>query len=426
MLFRRVKAKLKGNFLRNVLMLMTGTSIAQVITFAIAPILTRLYTPEDFGLLALFVASASLVAVVATGRYELAIMLPDEEENAVNVVALSLLIAGGLSLLTLVVVALFKVPLANLLGEPEIAMWLLFIPLYVLFKGIYQTFNYWSNRRKQFKRLAVSRVSLSSAKGAANLGFGWGGVGTFGLIGGEVIGWGVAAGIFTWQVLRDDWRKIELISKNKIKQVAVEFQDFPKINSFHAFMDILQWSGISFLLAKFFGTAVLGGYSLTLRIIQAPLSLIGASVGQVFFQRASETYNAGGDLYGLVKRTMLKLSYISLPFLLLTMLFAPPFFAWAFGPEWREAGVYAQILAPWIFLKFIVSPVSQVPIILKKQKLAFYLSSILNVGQLVLLFAVATLVNDVYVNLMVLSGFASLFTIGYGWWILKLARGSKQ
>jgi len=425
-LFARLKTKFRGNkFLRNCLTLMTGTTIAQLITFAIAPILTRLYTPEEMGLLALFLATASLVAIVATGRYELAIMLPEEEEDAVNVVALSLLIAGGLSLLTLVVVVLFKTPLAGLLGDPNIAVWLLLIPLYVLFKGVYQTFNYWSNRRKQFKRLAISRVSLSSARGGANLGFGWGGSGAFGLIGGEVIGWGVAAFIFTWQVVRDDWHKAKLVSKQKIKQVAIEYQDFPKINSLHAFMDTVQMSGIAFLLVGFFGTAVLGGYSFTLRIIQARFILIGASVGQVFYQRASETYNAGGDLYGLVKRTMLKLSYMSLPILLLTVLFAPDFFAWAFGPEWREAGVYAQILSPWIFLKFIVSPVSQVPIILKQQKLAFYLSTILNVGQLVLLYVMATLVNDIYVNLIVLSGFASLFTIGYGWWILTLAKGRK-
>ena len=133
----------KSEFGRNVLTLMTGTTIAQAIPIAISPILTRIYTPEDFGLFAFYASIASIISVVATGRYELAIMLPKKDDDAINIVVLSILISFLVSLLSLIIVLVFNTQITNLLGNPEIANWLYFIPLTVLFTGIYQSFNYW-------------------------------------------------------------------------------------------------------------------------------------------------------------------------------------------------------------------------------------------------------------------------------------------
>ena len=148
------KLKPKSEFNRNVLTLMTGTTIAQAIPIAISPILTRIYTPEDFGMFALYMSIASIIAIVATGRYELAIMLPKKDEDAINIVALSIIISFFVSFISLLIVFIFNTQITNILGNPEISIWLYFIPLTVLLTGIYQSFNYWSNRKKQYKRLA--------------------------------------------------------------------------------------------------------------------------------------------------------------------------------------------------------------------------------------------------------------------------------
>ena len=140
---------------------MTGTAIAQAIPIALSPILTRLYRPEDFGVLALYMAICGVISTVATARYELAIMLPEDEESAINIVALSIVVAVITSILTLTVVTLFNAPITRLLGNTEISRWLYFIPLSILLTGVYQSLNYWANRKNQYRWMANTRVVQS-------------------------------------------------------------------------------------------------------------------------------------------------------------------------------------------------------------------------------------------------------------------------
>ena len=182
------KLKPKSEFSRNVLTLMTGTTIAQAIPIAISPILTRIYTPEDFGVFALYMSVASILSVIAAGRYELAIMLPKKDEDAINIVALSILISFFISFISFLVIFLFNAKITNLLGNSEISNWLYFIPITVLLTGMYRSFNYWSNRKKQYKRLATSKIIQSFTTSSTNLSMGFGGFGASGLILGGVLG----------------------------------------------------------------------------------------------------------------------------------------------------------------------------------------------------------------------------------------------
>lgn len=375
--FRRLKTRHapKESFASHVLTLMTGTTIAQAIPIAIAPILTRLYTPSDFGVFALFGSVISIVAIIANGRYELAIMLPENDSDAVNLLALSILISFAVSFLSLLIVFAFNSQIVSLLGNPTISSWLYWVPFSVLLTGIYQAFNYWSTRKKHFDRLAISRISQSFSTATANLLFGYGRVGVSGLVGGSLIGQSCATGVLAWQVWRDDKSKRELISKKNIAKIAKKYREFPLINSLHAFADAVQTSGIVFVISAFFGSSILGLYSFTLRVLRMPLSLIGSSVSQVFFQKASQTYNEGGNLHVLLNRTMLKLAIIALPIFGIIILFAPDIFSSCFGKNWHDAGVYAQILSPWIFLNFIVSPIAGTYLIVGKQKQAIWFAA---------------------------------------------------
>ena len=122
-----IKERLKqGSFVRNVLTLMTGTALAQALAVLASPVLTRLYRPEDFGILALFMSIVGILSVVACWRYETAIVLTEKDEDATNLLALSIMITIAMSLLTLIVVAIFRHSIAILLGAPEITFWLWF------------------------------------------------------------------------------------------------------------------------------------------------------------------------------------------------------------------------------------------------------------------------------------------------------------
>ena len=410
-----------GSFVANVLTLMTGTTIAQAIPIAIAPILTRIYTPEDFGILALYMAIVSMIAIISTGRYELAVMLPEKDEDAFNIVALSIGIAFFISMITLIVIWLFNAKIIKLLGSTEISNWLYFIPISIFLTGIYQAFNYWLNRKKHYKSLAISRISKSVTTGSANLWFGFSGFGAGGLIGGSLIGQGIATTFLSWQIWRDDYDKKQFISKKKMRENAGKYKDFPKINSFHALIDVLQSSGVILLISTFFGVLILGYYSFTIRILKTPLGLIGSSVSQVFYRKATETYNSNGDLQLLIKKTIIRLSLIALPIFVLLFFFAPDIFSLVFGKKWREAGVYAQILTPWIFLNFIVSPISQIPIIVKKQKAIFFISLIGN-SLIILSILFGVYIADIKAGFYFLSFFLTIYLIYILVWMYKSSK----
>ena len=366
------RLKPKSEFSRNVLTLMTGATVSQAIPIAITPILTRIYTPEDFGIFALYVSIATIFATIATGRYELAIMLPKKDEDAVNIVILSILITFIISLITFLIVFLFNRQITNLLGNSEISNWLYLIPLTVLLTGIYQSFNLWSNRKKQYKRLAISSVIQSGATGSTNLGMGFGGFGASGLIVGGVIGQAIATSVLVKMIWREDYKFLNYVNKLKIFALIKKYKKLPILNAPNALIDGFRLSGISILIAKFFTTATLGQFSLAWRMLQAPMALIGRSLSQVFFQKISSSNKI--DLNTIVKKFILKASLIAIPAFLIIYIFSVDIFVFVFGENWKLAGQSASIMAPWLFLNFLSSPLSTIFIVLNKQEIMLIFS----------------------------------------------------
>ncbi len=368
------KFKPKSEFSRNVLTLMSGTTIAQAIPIAISPILTRIYTPEDFGLFALYMSIASIIALVATARYELAIMLPKKDEDAVNIVVLSIIISFFVSLISLIIVFIFNDQITNLLGSSDISNWLYFIPITVLLTGIYQSFNYWLNRKKQYKRLATSRVVQSGTTAFTNLGMGFNGFGSSGLILGGVLGQGVATAILGKMIYKENRYRLKKTKKLKIFALIKRYKKLPIYNLPNALIDGLRLSGINVLIAKFFTTATLGQFSLAWKMVQTPMSLIGSSLSQVFFQKLSSS--SKGDLYKILITFILKASIISAPIFLFIYIFAEDIFIFVFGKNWKLAGEAASVMTPWLFLNFIASAIANLFIVLNKQEIVLFVSII--------------------------------------------------
>ena len=159
----------KSDFSKNVLTLLTGTSIAQAIPIAISPVLTRIYTPNDFGIYALYMSLASILSVISTGRYELSLLLPKKDEDAFSLLSLSLFLSFLFSIFISIIFYFFNVQIVLILGNPNIERWLYFIPISIFFTGLFQTLTYWSNRNKQYKTIAKGRVSQSSGTAISNL-----------------------------------------------------------------------------------------------------------------------------------------------------------------------------------------------------------------------------------------------------------------
>ena len=366
------KLKPKSEFSRNVLTLMTGTTIAQAIPIAISPILTRIYSPEDFGVFALYISIVSIISVVSTGRYELAIMLPKKDEDAISIVVLSSIITLLVSFILFLIILVFNSQITNLLGNPEISDWLYIIPVSILLTGLFKSFNYWNNRKKHYKKLAVNRVIQSGSTATANLGLGFGGFGVSGLIVSGVVGQGLATtllGKITWE---EDKNLFKKVTKIKIFALARRYIKFPKYDILATLSNVLSQQITHILFNTLFSSTVAGYYYFTQRILGLPIAFIAAAILDVFKEEASRCYKEYGNAKDIYISTFKKLLILSFIPSILLYIFAVDLFTFVFGENWKVAGIYTQILTPMLFLRFISSPLSFMLYIGEKQKLNLY------------------------------------------------------
>lgn len=394
------KLRPKSEFRRNILTLMMGTTIAQSIPIAISPILTRIYTPEDFGVFALYMAIAAILSVIATGRYEMAIMLPKKDEDAINIVALSLIISFFVSFISFVIVFVFNVQITNVLKNPEISNWLYFIPITVLLTGIYQSFNYWSNRKKEYKRLAISKVVQSSSSATVNLGMGFNGFGSSGLILGGVFGQSIATAFLIKMVWKIDKSKMEYIKKIKIFALLKKYIKQPKYALPTTLLDTISLKIPTLAISSLYQSLTLvGHYMLVERMLSVPAGLIGGAIGQNFYQEFSNRINSNKKESAklLLLKVWTLLFAIGIVPTILIFFYAEELFSFLFGENWKEAGVIAAVLV-WMYLfSFISSPTSGAYLVLGLQNIGFY-------------FGVAQLIGKVIsVSVLVMSNNILLF-----------------
>jgi len=373
----------KTSFASDVLKLVSGTTIAQAIGILITPILTRLYAPEAFGTLALFTSITSILGVIACMRYELAIMLPESDEEAVNLLGVSLGFTVLLSLLTIPMVWWGRAPLLNLLNAQELAPYLWLIPPMVLGAGTFLALNYWNSRTKRFGRLSVARVLQAGSIHSIKLGAGLAGHTTGAtLIGANVVGQAIATLILAAQIWRDDAQLfLRSMSWEGMWNGIKRHRKFPLYSIWSALLNNISWQLPAILLSAFFSSTVVGYYALGFRMIKLPMSLIGGAIAQVFFQRAAEA-KAQNVLSDVVLNVFRRLVMIGLFPLLMLTLIGPQIYTVVFGLEWAEAGVYTQILGVWAFFWFISSPISTLFSVLEKQAFGLKLNTFIFLSRL--------------------------------------------
>lgn len=416
-----LNTKFNSEFARNSLTIFSGNVIAQAIPFFAEPLLARLYQPKDFAVLAVYLSVANLFSIIATARYELAIMLPKEDRQAVNVLGLSVLISFMVSAVSFLIILLFNAKICKILHNEDVSSYLYLVPLSVLSVAWYQIFNYWNSRKKRFKNVMFSKTTQSVSTVAVNLGFA---IRSLGLVLGQFLGFLFGSFVLVFVFWRKDKDKLGMITRREMKEVALQYQDFPKINTIHAFFDVLKQSGEVFLLSFFYLKENVGLHSRTLRLLFAPSSMIGSAVGQVFYQKASETYMNGGDLRALLLKVLKIMALIALPVFTLVAFFGDDLFAWFLGEPYRMAGYYGRFLAPWLFFNFITMPVSQIPLIVSKQKTAFLFSLCGHSLYLAAVF-IGGLYHNILLGFTLLSIFSSLYYIFIIWWFVKISNNKK-
>jgi len=403
------RLKVKSEFHRNVLTLLTGTTIAQAIPILVSPVLTRLFSPKEFGLFAMYYSLLVILNSISSGKYELSILLPKREINAKHLVVSTISLSLFVCTLILSIILYKEKEILVLFNIQELSFWIYFLPVNIFAMSSFTTLYYLNNRNKQYKPMAKARVVYSLARASSNLTIGFFTlISNGGLIFGSIIG-SLLSLMYLWEKT-----KVFLLgtkySFTRSKFLLKKYKKFPIYKVPSVLLENISSQFPVFFLNIYFGAAITGFYSLSQRIIRIPITLIGKSIGDVFKQVATKHYNQFGNCKKVFTKTFYKLFLIStIPFLLLYFI-APELFKIIFGDEWYVAGEYVRILVPMFYLQFLTSPLSNMFMIAEKQNIDFFMQIVLLVSLVIGLFATYFMYNDVKISLTV---FCWIYCIKY-------------
>lgn len=380
--------RLKTDFVSSVLILVSGTVFAQIIAYSLSPIITRLYSPEEMSYLSLFSRIITFLAVIATARFELAFPLPKRDEHAFSLYNVSLRI----TLVTTFVACVFVLGLSFYPWTDTKMYFILgMIPLGIFVVAFYNQGVNWAIRTKSFKSISISKVLSTTFNSISTVALGLLSFGYMGLILGFIFGNILSAIPFIKPFLKARIHQKSFVIKGRNFAIARHYLDFPMVNLPHVLIDLSKELFIAFYLIYTFEKDILGLYDFSFRMLKLPISIIGLSISQVFFNKAAVMMNEGKSIFPLAKKTVGTLLVLSIvPFGILFYT-GGDLFAFVFGEPWRKAGEFSEIMSPWLMMNFLVSPISQIPIILKKQR-SFLVLSIFGTGILI----VSLLLGDIF------------------------------
>lgn len=349
----------KPNLTQNAGILFGGSALSQLIAFLSVPILTRLFSPSDFGLLSLFVSVSAVISSIAGLRYELSINLPKFHRKSEVLTYLGLTLVTITSLVTALVFYVFRTEISSLLGSPDLESYILFIPVAVWSIGCFSVLNFRSLRHREYFIVSTSNVFRSSASALCQFLLGYFKFGALGLIAGYLAG-NLVALVSIFSRTRKLTIPCNHVTRGLLTNAATEYNDFPKFAVWSTLANSLSLNAINLAISSFYSIATLGLYALVTRVLTAPISLLSQSVGHVFYQHASERKSAGLPVLPFLRTTAMKLTLLSLiPFSILYV-YSEEIFGFAFGEDWKPAGSIAKILIPAYAIRSIVSPLSMV------------------------------------------------------------------
>ncbi|MCC8143165.1 MAG: oligosaccharide flippase family protein [Tannerellaceae bacterium] len=401
---------------KNTFRLLSANAISQLIGLAVYPLVTRLYSPGEFGLYNIFITLCGILFILSTGRYEYAIVLPKSHKDAAALAVVCFRVACWFTLLLFFISIVFYSQILAILHLEELDRLIYLIPILVFINALGLIGMYWCNRFKNFGAVGRYWMSQNSVNSTMKIIFGFLKYTLFGLV------WSFFAGVVAGTVsflfagkYRKNFRLWRNIRKEHVKQMACHYSNYPKYNLPHAFINTLSAGLPVFLFGHFFGNELVGFYGLAILISFRPINLLTTSFYQVLYQRMAEQYNRKESIYLLFKKFCLHAFSVLIPCFILIYFISGPVVKYFFGFEWLEAATILNILLPWLLFCFITGIFEFIPALFFQQKKAFMIEILYGTGRL-LAILLGIYMQDYYISLfaysMVGAGF-KLFQLGW-------------
>lgn len=372
-------------FIKDIGTLISGQALSQAISFVLVPIVARLYTPADYGVLALFIAFLSMFYQWSSLTYNQAIVLASDDKEAVQVMTLSILCLLGVCALALMGSFFTARFLRHFQWVQTLSVWIYIVPLGILIHGLSEISQSWNTRKKQFKTIALAQASSVAATGGTRI-FG-------GMLYGSNVAWlniGLLAGFFINGVIqfknfgRKYFFQLFSVKRTDLVRLAKKYRDFPIYNvPANLINSIFQGLPI-FMLGFLFNPMIVGYYALTRRLLGMPVQMLSQSTKRVLLQKLSELKNENKSLKGPFVKTTLGLLFISIVPALIIFFAGEYLFSILLGKSWATSGSYAALLLPWFITRMVIQPSNVVYIVLMQQRVLFWFQLLGLVSQLLM------------------------------------------
>ena len=346
-----------SSFVRNSLTLIFGTALAQLIPILLQPILRRSYSPEQFGLISVYITIVGMFAAISNFKYESAVVIPKEKKEADHLIVIGLLLSFIMSLILLIIMYLMQDSWTTALKiDMEYIWFFYFIPLSVFLVSSFKCLNMYLIRNNAYKSSSRNKVLRRSTEGITQvtMGFKKNSFGLFtGMILGDIVNF-IASLIESFKL---GFRFSNINIKSLIK-TAKNHWKFPVFHALSSLLNTISLTLPILIINEFYGEYQTGQYDLSRLILSLPMALISISLSQVYLQKMAGKIQKSDSIIKLFNTTSLTLFLISIPIICIVYFFSEPLFHLFFGPEWKDAAKMTSLLIFSQALKFIVSPLS--------------------------------------------------------------------
>ncbi len=365
---QKVAVFLSSEITKNSATLLSAGVIVQGIALLVYPILTRLYSPEDFGLVSLFLSLTGILSLFAPAEFQYSLVLPKSETKAIACFCLGLFITLGVVAL-LVCTLPFSEQIAKIFNAPNLAQWYWAVPVYVFLFGVWTLLNYWYTRHKQFTSVGNYQMTQSVTNAVLKCVFGYAGILSGGLILSAIFAPFVALCVSIARTFKKSLRPLFTVKKEDCKLVAKEYANFPKYSLPRALVNSVSRGLPILLLTPYFGLLEIGYFGMALTLALGPITIISNSLYPVFYQKTAERVQRRESISVFLSKFFKTALLCILPACILLYVILPDFTEFLLGKGWHVSGEYIRIMLLWVAMSALVSPLSYMPDVFQKQKM---------------------------------------------------------
>lgn len=409
-LSNKSKKRELSNIYKGILALAKGAILARLLGLLSIPLLTRIYSPEDYGVLALYTAFVTILSPMITLRYVQAIPLPRTDSMAINLFFMCLkLIFVGLLVIS-ITLYFFGEIIFVWFDLQALSPWWPLIAIGVASSALYELFSLWATRKRNYKVLANAQIQQSFMGNTVKIVLGLFGLKTIGLLIGQAFNQGSGTLSLIRQFLKEFDKLKSKVSRQRIFFIALYYKSFPFYRLPSQILMVVSVQAPVFMMASLYGKEITGQFSLAMMALSLPVSLIGAAVSRAYYAEiAALGKNSISEIKKITSDVQKKLFLIGLPLTVVVLLFAESGFILVFGTEWGVAGDFARVLAPFILFQFTSAPLMEALNVVGSQLNFLFIQTLRAIGLVFLYFILKVKYISAFNFVIAISAYLSLF-----------------